>query len=97
MVHDTKKTATQYGNAHMVYSMQTKCLVHYFIYINAREYRRGNQKWTIQRNCQHMAHKTKTNKKTNKQNKTKPKKKPTTQYMLDTLPLTEYTYIIEKY
>ena len=39
-----------------------------------------------------MAHKTKKNKKTNKQTK-----KTTTQYMLDTLPLTEYTYIIEKY
>ena len=61
MVHDTKKTATQYGNAHMVYSMQTKCLVHYFIYINAREYRRGNQKWTIQINCQHRGYKTKKN------------------------------------
>jgi len=22
-------------------------------YINVREYRRGNQKWTTQRNCQH--------------------------------------------
>ena len=29
---------------------------------NVREYRRGNQKWTIQRNYQHWVHKTKTNK-----------------------------------
>jgi hypothetical protein len=27
-----------------------------------REYRRGNQKWTIQRNWQHRVHKTKKNK-----------------------------------
>ena len=33
--------------------------------INVREYRRSNQKWTIQRNWQHSVHKTKTNK-TNK-------------------------------
>jgi hypothetical protein len=26
--------------------------------INVREYRRGNQNWTIQRNWQHMVHKT---------------------------------------
>jgi hypothetical protein len=26
---------------------------HEFIEINVREYRRGNQKWTIQRNWQH--------------------------------------------
>jgi len=31
-------------------------------YINAREYRRGNQNWTIQRNWQHRVHKTKTTK-----------------------------------
>jgi hypothetical protein len=37
--------------------------------INFREYRRGNQKWTIQRNWHHMVHKTKKN---------------TTQYVLDT-------------
>jgi hypothetical protein len=30
--------------------------------INVREYRRGNQKWTIKRNWQHRVHKTKTNK-----------------------------------
>ena len=28
-------------------------------YINVREYRRGNRKWTIQRNWQHRVHKTK--------------------------------------
>jgi hypothetical protein len=33
--------------------------------INVREYRRGNQKWTIQRNWQHRVHKTKKNKKNN--------------------------------
>jgi hypothetical protein len=31
-------------------------------YINVREYRRGNQKWTIQRNWQHRAYNTKKNK-----------------------------------
>ena len=30
--------------------------------INVREYRRGNEKYTIQRNWQHKVHKTKTNK-----------------------------------
>ena len=30
--------------------------------INVREYRCGNQKWTIQRNWQHRVHKTKKNK-----------------------------------
>jgi hypothetical protein len=30
--------------------------------INVGEYRRGNQKLTIQRNCQHWVHETKTNK-----------------------------------
>jgi hypothetical protein len=30
--------------------------------INVREYRRGNQKYPIQRNWQHMVHKTKKNK-----------------------------------
>jgi hypothetical protein len=30
--------------------------------INVREYRRGNQKWTIQRNWQHMTDKTQKNK-----------------------------------
>jgi len=38
-------------------------------YINVREYRRGNQTWTIQRNWQHRRRKTSKN---------------TTQYMLDT-------------
>jgi hypothetical protein len=37
--------------------------------INVREYRRGNQKWTIQKNWQHRVHNTKKN---------------TTQYVLDT-------------
>ena len=32
--------------------------------INVREYRRGNQTWTIQRNWQHRAHKRKTTQKT---------------------------------
>ena len=32
------------------------------LYINVREYRKGNQKWTIQRNWQHRVHKTKKNK-----------------------------------
>jgi hypothetical protein len=30
--------------------------------INDREHRRGNQKWTIQRNREHRVHKMKTNK-----------------------------------
>jgi len=30
--------------------------------INVREYWKGNQKWTIQRNWQHRVHKTKKNK-----------------------------------
>ena len=30
--------------------------------MNVKEYRRGNQKWTIQRNWQHKVHKTKKNK-----------------------------------
>jgi hypothetical protein len=29
----------------------------YTRYINVREYRKGNQKWTIQRNWQHRVHK----------------------------------------
>jgi hypothetical protein len=33
-----------------------------FVTINVREYRRANQKCTIQRNCQHMVHKPKKNK-----------------------------------
>ena len=42
--------------------------------IYAREYRRANQKWTIQRKCQHKSYK-----KTMKKNKNK----NTTQYVLD--------------
>jgi len=39
------------------------------VYINVREYRRGNQERTIQRNWQHRVHKTKKNKtKTQTQN-----------------------------
>ena len=38
------------------------------LWINFREYRRGNQKWTIQRNCQHRVHKTNTNKTTTQHN-----------------------------
>ena len=41
--------------------------------INDREYRSGNQQWTIQRNWQHRVHKTK-----------KKQSKNTTQYVLDT-------------
>jgi len=41
--------------------------------IDFREYWRGNQKWTIQRNWQHRVHKTKKN-----------KTKNTAQYILDT-------------
>jgi hypothetical protein len=43
--------------------------------INVREYRRGNLKWTIQRNWQHSVHKT--------QYKDK-QIKSTTQYVFDT-------------
>ena len=45
-------------------------LLNYNLYsdINVREYRRGNQKWTIKRNWQHWVHKTKKNK-TNTQHK----------------------------
>ena len=43
------------------------------LYINVREYRRGNQKWVIQRNWQHKVHQMKKN-----------KTKNTTQYVLDT-------------
>jgi hypothetical protein len=45
----------------------------FFLLINVRECRKGNKKWTIQRNWQHRVHKT--NKKQNKN---------TTQYVLDT-------------
>ena len=34
--------------------IQTKCIFH----ANVRKNRRGNQKWTIQRNWQHCVHKT---------------------------------------
>jgi len=37
-------------------------------YINVREYRKGNQKWTIQKNWQHRVHKTKDNKKRTQHN-----------------------------
>jgi predicted HAD superfamily hydrolase len=40
----------------------------YLYAINVREYGRGNQKWTIQRNWQHRAHKTKINKAKTQQN-----------------------------
>ena len=30
-----------------------------YLWLNEREYRRGNEKWTIQRNWQHMVHNTK--------------------------------------
>ena len=43
-------------------SQTTKKMYSQQQYINTREYRRGNQKWTIQRNWQHRVHKTKTNK-----------------------------------
>ena len=36
--------------------------------INVSEYRRGNHKWTIQRNWQHVVHKTKTNKRKTQHN-----------------------------
>jgi hypothetical protein len=35
-------------------------------YINVREYRRGNQKWTIQRNWQYRVHKKQAENKRNK-------------------------------
>jgi hypothetical protein len=43
------------------YNWTNVCLVYVTIYINVREYRRVNQKWTIQRNWQHRLHKTKKN------------------------------------
>ena len=36
--------------------------------INVREYRWGNQKWTIQRNWQHWVHKTQEDKQSKKHN-----------------------------
>jgi hypothetical protein len=44
-----------------------------FLILYRFEYRRGNQKWTIQRNWQHKVYKTK-----------KKENKSTTQYVLDT-------------
>ena len=62
------------------------------IWINVREYRRGNQKWTIQRNWQHCVHNTQDEYKkkqkntTRKQkNKNKQTKKPRTFYVLGTI------------
>ena len=40
----------------------TVTLLPYSISMNFREYRKGNQKWTIQRNWQHRVDKTKKNK-----------------------------------
>jgi hypothetical protein len=51
--------------------------------INVREYRKFNQKWTIQKNWQHSAHNTK-----------KSKNKNTTQYVLSTT-IFEQTQITE--
>jgi hypothetical protein len=34
------------------------CIHRVYCYINVREYRKGNQKWTVQRNWQHRVHKT---------------------------------------
>jgi hypothetical protein len=48
------------------------------ITIKVREYRRGNQNWTIPRNWQHRLHKTKKNIGYTR------RKKPTMQYVLDT-------------
>ena len=62
-----------------LFSLTRQLHVNFIMYIfldtriNVSEYRRGNQKWTIQKNWQHMIHKTKT-----KQNKN------TTQYVLYT-------------
>ena len=51
-----------------------------YYYINVREYRRGNQKWTIQRNWQHMTHITKENRR---------------QYVLDTTTCYSFTHTHE--
>ena len=53
--------------------------------INVREYRKGNQKWTIQRNWQHKVHKTKKlstqgTQDEEKQNKNNPEKPGNTGY-----------------
>ena len=39
-------------------SLVDNWISHSNTYINVREYRRGNHKWTIQRNWQYMVHKT---------------------------------------
>ena len=46
------------------------------VVINVKRKPKGNQEWTIQRNCQHWVQKTKTN-------KTKNNNKNTTQYVLN--------------
>ena len=43
---DTRRRQTKQNNKRII------------LYINVREYRSGNQKWTIQRNWQHWVHKT---------------------------------------
>ena len=53
----------------------SKDILAHNLQINARETRRGNQEWTIQRNWQHWGHQTQNE---NKQSKN------TTQYLLDT-------------
>jgi hypothetical protein len=58
-----------------MWSMQGQHLLEYFLFVcGVREYRRGNNKWTIQRNWQHKVYQTQDNDK---------KAKNTTQYMLD--------------
>jgi len=66
-----------------------------YMEINVREYRRDNQKWTIQRNREHRTDKTKTNKTKTQHNTEKPgtqdrqdedkQNKNTTQYVLTPL------------
>jgi hypothetical protein len=51
--------------------------------INVRVYRRSNEKWTMQTNCQHMVHKTKKNKTKIQLNK----------YVLDTTIHTQKTQL----
>ena len=58
----------------MQFTLEVLCVFGLTHLINVREYRRGNQKWTIQRNWQHRVHKTMESKQT----------KTTTQYVLDT-------------
>ena len=52
---------------------ETRFYANQYNKINVREYRRGNQKWAIQRNWQHRIHKTQ-----------KRQTKNTTQYATDT-------------